>query len=93
MNLADLLAQSREQFGVYTSLVYEVRTYTNEDHDRLAWQWARSLKAVGVTKGDRVMVVLPNRPEVIFAYTAIVRLGAVVVPVMPLLQAEEMYFM
>ncbi|QSO46006.1 long-chain-fatty-acid--CoA ligase [Alicyclobacillus mengziensis] len=91
MNLADLLAQSREQFGVYTSLVYEGRTYTNEDHDRLAWQWARALKTVGVTKGDRVMVVLPNRPEVIFAYTAIVRLGAVVVPVMPLLQAEEIY--
>jgi long-chain acyl-CoA synthetase len=92
VNLSDLLTESQKRFGVYTSLVYEGSTYTNQDLDTIAWQWARALKSMGVEKGDRVMVVLPNRPEVLFAYTATLRLGAVVVPVLPLLQAEEMYF-
>jgi len=45
--------------------------------DRLA----AGLHARGVRKGDRVAFFLSNRPEFVTAYLAVIRLGAVMVPV------------
>src|SRR3989442_7623197 len=42
---------------------------------------ARALLAVGVRKGDRVAVLLPNRPEWLVAAFAIGKLGAITVGV------------
>ncbi|MFO1300738.1 MAG: AMP-binding protein [Burkholderiaceae bacterium] len=48
----------------------------HEDAERLA----NALAALGVRRGDRVAVVLPQRPEVAVAHMAIYRLGAVAMP-------------
>jgi acetyl-CoA synthetase len=48
----------------------------HEDAERLA----SALAALGVRRGDRVAVVLPQRPEVAVAHMAIYRLGAVAMP-------------
>lgn len=45
--------------------------------DRLA----AGMAAAGVGKGDRVALFLGNRPEFVIAYLAVIRLGAVMVPV------------
>src|SRR3990172_12851801 len=50
---------------------------------------ARAGGGVGVGVGDRVVVMLPNCPEVPQSYAAILKLGAVVVPVIFLLGPEE----
>ena len=42
---------------------------------------ARALLAVGVTRGDRVAVLLPNRPEWIVAALAIAKVGGIVTAV------------
>jgi len=44
-------------------------------------QLARGLQSLGIARGDRVAVFMHNRLEVIESYYAIVRLGAVAVPV------------
>src|SRR5207247_8949990 len=44
---------------------------------------ARALLAVGVRKGDRVAVLLPNRPEWLVAAFAIGKPGAITVGVSP----------
>ncbi len=41
-------------------------------------EFARALLAVGVTRGDRVAVLLPNRPEWLVATLAIAKIGGVV---------------
>lgn len=92
MNLVDLLRENQTQFGTYTSLVYEGREYTNVQCDHLSSQMAHVLRDIGVQKGDRIIVCMPNRPEVLWAYTAAAKLGAIVVPTMPLLQASEIRF-
>jgi long-chain acyl-CoA synthetase len=48
------------------------------------------LAARGVTKGDRVALILPNTPQYVVAFYAVVRLGAVVVGNNPLYSAREM---
>ena len=51
---------------------------------------AASLKSLGVSKGDRVAVVLPNCPQHIVAVHAILRLGATVVEHNPLYTPYEL---
>ena len=50
------------------------------------------LRAKGVGPGDRVGLQLPNVPYFPFAFFGIVRLGAVVVPMNPLLKDREVAF-
>ncbi len=51
---------------------------------------ADALRRVGVKQGDRVAIVLPNSPQHIVAFYAILRLGAVVVEHNPLYTAHEL---
>ncbi|MFP3939401.1 MAG: AMP-binding protein [Thermoanaerobaculia bacterium] len=44
----------------------------------------------GVGPGDRVVLIAPNRPETVLAYLAVLRLGAVAVPVNPAFRAPEL---
>ncbi len=50
------------------------------------------LRAMGVEPGDRVGMQLPNVPYFPIVYHAILRLGAVAVPMNPLLKAGEVAF-
>jgi long-chain acyl-CoA synthetase len=54
--------------------------------DRLA----SALRRLGVGKGDRVAIMLPNCPQYILAAFAILRLGSVVVNVNPVYTAREL---
>jgi fatty-acyl-CoA synthase len=52
--------------------------------------FARALLASGVTRGDRVAVLLPNRPEWIVTALAVVRIGAVVTAISTFSTAREL---
>jgi long-chain acyl-CoA synthetase len=47
--------------------------------ERRTNQFAHALHGLGVRRGDRVMLVLPNMPQMIIAYYATLKIGAVVV--------------
>ncbi|HZU65727.1 MAG TPA: long-chain fatty acid--CoA ligase [Ktedonobacteraceae bacterium] len=96
--LYDLAIYNYEHFGIYKMLIYEdaqheeVREYTNLEVAREATQLAAGLRALGIQKGDRVIVMMINSPEVIIAYQAIARAGAIIVPVLPLLKGPEVRY-
>ncbi len=89
MSLTRLAEESLQKYGEYVSLAFEGRRFSNLDQDRLACRLAQALKRLGVEPGDRVMVMLPNCPEVIQSYGAILKVGAVIVPVIFLLGDKE----
>ena len=89
MNLGALGDENVRKYGEYPSLVFEGRQWTNVEQQREAAKLANALRRLGVGVGDRVVVLLPNCPEVLQAYGAIFRSGAVAVPVIFLLSAEE----
>ncbi|HEU5321962.1 MAG TPA: AMP-binding protein, partial [Methylomirabilota bacterium] len=89
MNLARLGEESVQRYGEYPALAFEGRELTNVDLQRGANRLAHALRRLGVQPGDRVLVMLPNCPEVLQAYAAITKLGGVVVPVVFLLSAAE----
>ena len=51
---------------------------------------ATSLKNLGLQQGDRVALLLPNCPQYVMSYYAILSIGAVVVPVNPLSTEPEL---
>ncbi|TFH42665.1 MAG: long-chain fatty acid--CoA ligase [Lysobacterales bacterium] len=52
---------------------------TYQQLNRQVNQFAHALHGLGVSPGDRVMVVLPNMPQLIIAYYATLKIGGVVV--------------
>ncbi|HET7580056.1 MAG TPA: long-chain fatty acid--CoA ligase [Bacillales bacterium] len=92
MNLNEIWRENITRFDPYPALVYEGKEYTNAECDRLSSQLAHTLRNLGVGKGDRVLVTMPNCPEVIIGFGGISKSGAAVVPVMPLLQAQEVRY-
>jgi long-chain acyl-CoA synthetase len=53
---------------------------------------AGSLRKLGVTRGDRVAMVLPNCPEFVLTFYAALRLGAIAVPLNPAFTASELRY-
>lgn len=51
---------------------------------------AVALMDLGIRKGDRVGLMLPNCPQIIMAYYAVLRIGAIVVNVNPLYTEREL---
>jgi long-chain acyl-CoA synthetase len=88
-NLARLELENIERFGVYTRLYFEDRSYTNEDELRHAGSLARVLEGYGVRRGDRVLVMMPNSPELTAAFQAIWTIGAAIISVIPQWTAGE----
>lgn len=60
--------------------------------DRAAASFATVLSRHGVRPGDRVALIMPNVGYFPIAYYAILRLGAIVVPMNPLLKAGEVAY-
>ena len=89
MSLTRLARESLDRYGEYVALAFEGRRYTNLEQDRAAGRLANALRRLGVCPGDRVMVMLPNCPEVTQSYAAILKCGGVIVPVIFLLGDRE----
>ncbi len=62
-----------------TATVFYGSRLTYRQLDRRVNQFAHALHGLGVGPGDRVMVVLPNMPQMIIAYYATLKIGGVVV--------------
>jgi long-chain acyl-CoA synthetase len=89
MSLTRLMDESLDTYGEYVCLRFEDREYTNVEQHRAAARVAGMLRRLGVAPGDRVLVMLPNGPEVLQSYAGILRAGAVIVPVIFLLGDRE----
>jgi long-chain acyl-CoA synthetase len=94
--LYDLSIYNCAHFDPYTQIIYEdqqqTRAYTNVELAREAAQLSEGLRSLGIKKGDRVLVMMINCPEVLISYQAIARVGAVAIPVLPLLKGPEVHY-
>lgn len=89
MNLVELAEAKIRESGEYVSAVFEGRDITNVEMERASRRLAGALRRLNVERGDRVLVQMPNCPEVFQSFGAIWRIGAAVVPVNHMIGAEE----
>jgi len=86
--LYQFLDQAAEHHPAQTAILYEGRKLTYQQLKGHVDRLASALASLGVEKGDRVCITLPNCTEFIIAYWAVVRAGGVVVPT-SILRSEE----
>lgn len=91
MNIASLVERNIRTFGERTSMIYEGRELTNVALHEESQRLAAALVELGVAAGDRAAVLLPNSPELVTAYGAILGMGAVLVPMIFLLAVPEVH--
>jgi len=89
-SLADLLATSVTRFADLVALDFYGATTTYRDLGDQVVRMANVLLGLGVRRGDRVALVMPNCPQHVVAFYAALRLGAVVVEHNPLYTREEL---
>ncbi len=65
------------------------RKYTYREMDELTDRLAGGLRDLGVQSGERVVLIHPNHSDFILACLAVIKAGAVAVPVNPLYKAPE----
>ncbi len=68
------------------------RRLTYEQIKELSDRFAGSIRSLGVRKGDRVVLLLPNSPQFLVAYYGLLKAGAVIVPLNPLSTERELEF-
>lgn len=68
------------------------RDYSFAEIAALSQRWAAALHNAGIGKGDCVVVIMPKVPEWVFAMIALLRLGAVAVPVAEQLRARDVLY-
>jgi len=74
-------AADRSRFALYWEDESGARAaYSFWDIQQAANRLSNALAALGVQRGDRVAIILPQRPEAAIAYMAIFQMGAVALP-------------
>jgi len=76
-----LLDRSAQEGGERTALVLGDHSLTFAGVRREALSVAEGLRQAGISRGDRVAIIHRNAPEFVVAYFALVRLGAIAVPI------------
>ena len=78
VSLQEILHKSAKEFPQKTAISYGGREVSYAQLEFLSNQFANSLVKLGVKKGDRVAIFLPNIPQFIIAYFGVLKAGAVV---------------
>ena len=92
LNLAALLEHSARELPEKTAVVYEGERFSYGQINAVANKVANGLLASGIRKGDKVALSCPNLPFFPMVYYAILKVGAVVVPLNILLKGREVAF-
>jgi long-chain acyl-CoA synthetase len=87
--LFKLLEDTAKKYPDSPCTIFKGATISYREMDQLTDRLAAGLAELGVKKGDRVGIFIPNTPQFVTAYFAILKLGAVVVATNPLYTPRE----
>ncbi len=85
-----LLENTAERYPKRDALIFMGKRITYSKLLKLSIQFAHSLAELGINKGDRVGLYLPNTPHIIIAYYGVLKAGAIVVNTNPLYTEREL---
>jgi long-chain acyl-CoA synthetase len=88
----EFLRSSARQWPERNALIFGGMEMTYRELDGLSDRFANALADMGVKKGDRVGLHLPNCAQFAIAYFGLLKAGAIFVPLSPLLADRELSF-
>jgi long-chain acyl-CoA synthetase len=89
LTLTDYLAALAREHGDRTALLFKGSSVTYGQLDTESTAFAAALWSLGVRKGDRVALILPNCPQFLVAQFGVWKVGAIVVAVNPTYTERE----
>ena len=87
--LFSLLEQSAKKYATSVCTNFKGAKISYAEMDKLTDRMAAGLASLGVKKGDRVGIFMPNSPQFVIAFFGILKAGGVVVATNPLYSARE----
>ncbi|WP_445489562.1 long-chain-fatty-acid--CoA ligase [Niallia sp. 03133] len=91
--LQQLLINAAKEYPKHKAIHFMGKEWTFACLYKKALALAAYLQRLGLQKGDRVAVMLPNTPQTVISFYAILLAGGIVVPTNPLYKEREVQFM
>jgi len=92
INIAQFLIDAAENYPKHKAVEFMGNILTYEQIYLKANHLAKYLCSIGIKKGDRVAIMLPNTPQAVIAYYGVLLAGAVVVQTNPLYVERELKY-
>jgi long-chain acyl-CoA synthetase len=87
--LHELLRSTARKYPNKVAVVYFDKPLTYQQLDEACDRFATALSGLGVKKGDKVALFLPNVPQFVIAYYGAIRIGAIETAISPLYRERE----
>ncbi len=93
LNLSIILVENARRFPERTAVICDQRKISYRELELTTNRLANSLAKLGLQRGQKILLMLPNIPEFVVAYFGILKPGGVVVPINILYKARELEFL
>jgi len=90
MSIRRILEETSQKFEQKPAIIFEDNEISFEEIHTQVLKLANALSGLGVGKGDKVAIYLPNSPQYAYSYLACFHLGAVGVPLDYMLKNDEL---
>jgi len=88
--LVDVVRKTAEDYSERTALFFKGSTMSYGEFERQSNALAAALLSLGVDRGDRVALIMPNSPQMLISEFGIWKAGAIAVPMNPLYTLNEL---
>ncbi|MBM3161837.1 MAG: long-chain fatty acid--CoA ligase [Chlorobi bacterium] len=90
--LVDIVRRTATESRDHPAMFFKGRTISYGEVERESNALAESLIQLGVERGDRVALLMPNSPQLVIGELAVWKIGAVAVPLNPLYTKTELAY-
>jgi long-chain acyl-CoA synthetase len=87
--LYEFLSEAAKKYPESACTIFKGAQISYPEMEEITDRLAAGLASIGVKKGDRVGIFMPNTPQFMMAFFAVLKLGAIVVAVNPLYSPRE----
>ena len=93
LDICDKWAHQNDRLAlIYESDTGQTQRYTFRDLKQYSNRLANGLKAIGIGGGDRVGILLPQRPETAISHISLYKLGAIAIPLFTLFGTDALAY-
>ncbi len=90
ITMPEILSQTAKKFPNRIAMLFMGKKISYPELEQLTNRFANALSNLGIQRGEKVALLLPNIPQVTIAYYGLWRVGAVPVPCNPLYTDREL---
>src|SRR5258708_15957654 len=89
---AEILSRTAERFPENEAVIFRDVSLTYRELDALVNAFANALLDLGIRKGERVCLLMTNRPEFLVSWFALARIGVIISPMNPSYKEREVAY-